>query len=1128
MNRMIPALLVVLATGCASAANDTPQREVDFHIDLSGTALEASAPVFLHANGRRYLLEPHNDTTYQALLRDFDSLDFTEPSRVTHFADNVQVRAGALNHIYLTRGDARFDPDHQLLLSFYHSEPADDVQSAPSKLASEGLAYACDISAAVAMVFNHPELMTDDPDAAAVVMRHINPVDPDKMCDPKQPHRPEIIALATAINQARRNGGVAENLPLTVYNDTPPTDPAHEQMHWVQDADGSPSLILFIDGAPYYAFDFTDDDPPTPKPFSGDLSTMSPAVQYRTVDSIQAAVGPALNIALNATKNDPALEDVKYTVLEGSGPTAGAAQVDNPTTPSASQDAPSGTSGERITLSRTSGIEGLSFDLDSPDFTTDNKGIRYMTVKVKNYYLRHVGVYLRWKKPDGSADTWWRTDYPDNGNGAMAFYDAMGMARSHQFFNDFADVKDSVFWGFVSNRSVIMGIPLPPDWTVFKVPIPPTSSQADLLFASAGIGATSRENAAGWVLTALVDLGLPGYFLAAGLRNGPADAPLFKDALTNTTVLQTLVGIGLAMGVYSATGAPGSEDYKRYAKALAAILVNTGADRLRYAIVRTATKDAAEDAIPFVGQALYVAGLAANASQLLQTIVEVAASKPTTVNSLTATWDPVVRILPDPLNIRGGFPESATKYEAYFYFNDSDTVKAPKDGLAADIGNTAVPHIDLRFSGIPEGGTATIKVNLLNETGEFVAGYATRTVTNSAHASPPDADGVNYSLQLTENLVPINAGTNFIHKDRIGPDGTGKLVWLGTVGTDGKYVAPPAPTRTHTTMNCSSVDPGLCGLHDITLNIEGHSVGYAWQSFARDAVTCGSGTVSSGQRFFTENLSLLNNGAGGPESLHVNAGCGWLEYRPGVAYDLVGHATGSNVFLFPGDLAGHTAYFIQKVAVDATLSFAPADAVVGRFAMPPTDVAIHPSGYAVSVNRDFNKLEVLDLSATPVPLAEAPAARMYSGTGDRRGLLRHPIAVAVNHDGDILVLEQGNARVSALDAFGAVRPIFGDSADPSPHFALSGIPDTATLLDLDVEGTGMIFVLGYQGGGTSADDYFVQVYSGRGTLVDTVTGIAAGRMAVDHFRNIFTLNYETIDGGNAIRKPSISMWTPEP
>ncbi|HPG35457.1 MAG TPA: hypothetical protein PLG63_03900, partial [bacterium] len=160
-------------------------------------------------------------------------------------------------------------------------------------------------------------------------------------------------------------------------------------------------------------------------------------------------------------------------------------------------------------------------------------------------------------------------------------------------------------------------------------------------------------------------------------------------------------------------------------------------------------------------------------------------------------------------------------------------------------------------------------------------------------------------------------------------------------------------------------------------------------------------------------------------------------------------------------------------------------------------------------------------------LADSEGANFVSGKGDREGLLENPVSVAISQSGDIYVLEQGNFRVSAFDINGSVRQIFGDEEELKNYFDISGLDTSAVLLDIDVESTGLIYVLHYVNGGKTKDDYFVQIYSKDGKLINTNNGIAAAKMAVDHFRNIFTLNYETIVT-DITEKPSVSMWIPLP
>ena len=80
-------------------------------------------------------------------------------------------------------------------------------------------------------------------------------------------------------------------------------------------------------------------------------------------------------------------------------------------------------------------------------------------------------------------------------------------------------------------------------------------------------------------------------------------------------------------------------------------------------------------------------------------------------------------------------------------------------------------------------------------------------------------------------------------------------------------------------------------------------------------------------------------------------------------------------------------------------------------------------------------------------------------------------------------------------------------------------------LDIGVEGLGFMYVLSYTNGGLSADDYRLDIWDPDGNHLLRKTGVAAARMAVDTFRNVYTLNYETIAGAPRI-EPSLSQWEP--
>lgn len=92
-------------------------------------------------------------------------------------------------------------------------------------------------------------------------------------------------------------------------------------------------------------------------------------------------------------------------------------------------------------------------------------------------------------------------------------------------------------------------------------------------------------------------------------------------------------------------------------------------------------------------------------------------------------------------------------------------------------------------------------------------------------------------------------------------------------------------------------------------------------------------------------------------------------------------------------------------------------------------------------------------------------------------------------------------------------------------------------LDMAVESQGYIYVLSYVGNGSQTTDYRLDIYEPNGTFLlrvpdpsktSTPQNVVAGRIALDIWRNLFTLNYETCPKPSGGPEPSISQWVPTP
>jgi hypothetical protein len=182
-------------------------------------------------------------------------------------------------------------------------------------------------------------------------------------------------------------------------------------------------------------------------------------------------------------------------------------------------------------------------------------------------------------------------------------------------------------------------------------------------------------------------------------------------------------------------------------------------------------------------------------------------------------------------------------------------------------------------------------------------------------------------------------------------------------------------------------------------------------------------------------------------------------------------------------------------------------------------------GFVVGVNRTTHKMEILQLPPQPVDAQQAPHsvpfAAQKSGAGTRAGLMLAPVAVTVR-DGTILVLEDGNTRIQAFDTSGNPVNLFRNKTTSIVELSDAG---TAVYVDLAVEGLGYMYVLSYLNDGLAVSDYRVDIYTPQGNFLTRTTGVAAARLAVDTFRNLYTLNYEAIAGAPRV-EPSLSQWAP--
>ncbi len=107
------------------------------------------------------------------------------------------------------------------------------------------------------------------------------------------------------------------------------------------------------------------------------------------------------------------------------------------------------------------------------------------------------------------------------------------------------------------------------------------------------------------------------------------------------------------------------------------------------------------------------------------------------------------------------------------------------------------------------------------------------------------------------------------------------------------------------------------------------------------------------------------------------------------------------------------------------------------------------------------------------------------------------------------------------------------------YFPLRGVraPNALTYLDMAVEAQGYVYILSYLNDGSKTTDYLLDVYGPDGSFVlrtpdSNVTtkpqNVVAARIAVDIWRNLYALTFQTLQGPNGAPQPGLAHWIPTP
>lgn len=743
--------------------------------------------------------------------------------------------------------------------------------------------------------------------------------------------------------------------------------------------------------------------------------------------------------------------------------------------------------------------------VNQPTVQAENGSVVITLDNVNNWFLRWLGVWVQFTDaqskvipvanlPAGTLEGW-------SGRGPL-------------------DLPNALFAGMMPPVNVLAGVPIDPGTFAPVLRMPPGAQSMQVFYGGLGVinnpvhGIDDQvvKNALakpGVIVTVLVNYVLTTMFMLAGAS--PLSETLKKiiDILAQGLIVYLVDFIGEVV----INKANAGEVIKTMVTDLSVMLANSLASAAITALMEAVLPMLAEaqiiDSVPVAGQVARAVAAVIGAVQIGETTGEVLVSPPVYAFNLTLTHRIVVTVRPDA---SGAFPAPSTGDEVLYYkmsylFDDGPCHELPAVDFPRLAGSPPVLTVEL--DGLPLGGKVQILIGLYIRNSNSSPGAGQRCVAKGDTGLIANQKDVMPEITLSAVSAAIKPGSLYVHASRtvLGPDGA--PVWMRDSNAP-PYLPPPGDQQ-----------PGMGALRNITLsqrtaNRDGY-VGYAWQAYGNANAGCGT---AAAQADYLASMGVEAN----RELLHATTQCG-MQSGAQIGYSLLSNDS-LNIYLDPDQL------YLRQVQLGSATPFAGNGQAYGMLNLTSSAMLLHPSGHIVSINTANHVMETLRLPRSPVD--EAAAARLYtarphSGQGSRPGLMNKPVAAVITPAGAILVLEAGdtNNRIQAFDLGGNPIPYF--KGQTNPYFLQLDATAGAIYLDIAAEFGDYIYVLSRDDAGNHRLDIYWRGQQDRNPVCTTFN-INAAALAVDFWRNVFTLNYQpmTLPGGAlpALPEPSISVWKP--
>ncbi len=566
--------------------------------------------------------------------------------------------------------------------------------------------------------------------------------------------------------------------------------------------------------------------------------------------------------------------------------------------------------------------------------------------------------------------------------------------------------------------------------------------------------------------------------------------------LTKAEAFTTLVAAGAS--TYAEVGANGSTDniwttLGALGSIIPKLFFSPGAEpllaQIAFDVVATDSVQDVFKAIPIFGEVLAVIEVAGDVATLAEAIAETATSPWVIANQVSLTYGVKVTVSKDHRSATWPVKARSWRIEATI---DGAVALSPVTGTVD--GGRQSDAIVLNLTAPFGGKSITWSFVVFDDDGNQ-CGTGVTQLANNDPGNPPAV----VSFEITELPAVIDADTVFQRAETvIYSPGAGGYTWLSGVADTGTLANSPIQEITGVTI---ATRLGVAGV--------------VWKQ---------------SDKYWLRGVTIVENGTTIPLGGATRQG---YARPPFLLFDaFVDDADVANhVLLEPDDT--EPGYHIRSLKVDpatGALSWDPGVSL-GDFTLPVTAAALHSSGRVVACHSITGRLG----HVLPVATPRAPLAAYVAGPGTQIGLLTSPTGVAITNPGIVIVLEAGAARLSAFDLNGNPVRYFTNSSLGPFRLPLS---QSATYLDIAVDGSGQIYLLYHLGDGSQVANYRIDVYTATGQpLATRSAGNNIPRLAVDYWRSIFAANYTPlldegtgqprIDPALGVAEPSISRLDPQ-